>query len=100
VISGRYPLPLKKERLLRGPVLGLLREMIDTGQLTVKTGRGRRPDPEAAIRDEFAADTYEDFLKDHQVSSDDLFRVIGSVTGVGDDSVRQAVTAKRKPKRP
>jgi hypothetical protein len=73
--------------------------MIDSGQLTVKTGRGRRPDPEADIRDEFAADTYEEFLKDYEVSSDDLFRVIGSVAGVSDESIRQAVTARRRPKK-
>jgi hypothetical protein len=90
---------IKKEGVLRGPVLGLLVQMIESGQLTFKMGRGHPQDPEAAARDEFAADTYEEFLKDPaKVGSDDLFRVIGSVAGVSEQSVRQAVTDKRRRK--
>jgi hypothetical protein len=92
---------IKKDGVLRGPVLGLLVQMIESGQLAFKKGgRGRRPDPEAAVRDHLAADIYEDFLKDHQVSSDDLFRAIGSVAGVSVESVRQAVTTKRRRPKP
>src|SRR5215467_6452150 len=79
---------IKKTGVLRGPVLRLLAQMLETGQLTFKQGPGRPPDPEAGVRDLFAADTYEDVQKDEdiqnaQVKSDDLFRAIGSVTGVG-----------------
>jgi len=92
---------VKKERILREPILTLLIEMLATGQLTVKKGRGRQLDPEAAARDQFAADTYEDCRTDpelEKVRSDDLFRSVGSISGVGEGSVRQAVTTKRKPK--
>jgi hypothetical protein len=89
---------IKKEGVLRGPALGLLVRMIESGELTFRKGRGRPNDPEASVRDQFAADTYEEFLKDHQVSSDDLFRVIGKVTAASVESVRQAVTTKRKAK--
>jgi hypothetical protein len=92
---------IKKDGVLRGPVLGLLAQMIESGQLTFRKGRGRPDDPEAAARDQFAADIYEDFLRENQVSSDDLFRAIGSVSGASEESVRQAVTNKRrKPKSP
>jgi hypothetical protein len=91
---------IKKEGVLRGPALGLLVKMIESGELEFKKGRGHPNDPEAAARDEFAADTYEEFLKDPEVkvASDDLFRAIGSVTGSSVESVRQAVTNKRKSK--
>jgi hypothetical protein len=89
---------IKKEGVLRGPALELLVQMIQSGQLAFKKDRGHPPDPEAAVRDQFAADTYEDFPKDHQVGSDDLFRAIGSVAGVSGESVRQAVTNKRRRK--
>ena len=92
---------IKKEGILRGPALGLLVQMIATGQLKVKKGRGRPQDPEAAAKDQFAADTYEDCRNDpelKEVRSDDLFRSVGSISGVGEDSVRGAVTGKRKPK--
>ena len=91
---------IRKEGMLRAPVVGLLARMIATGQLRVKKGRGRRPDPEAAARDQFAADTYEDFLKHYEVGSDELFEILGSVTGKGEGSVRQAVTAKRTKSKP
>ena len=88
---------IKKNGLLREPVLGLLVRMIETGELVFKhQGRGRPPDPEAAVRDMFNADTYEDFLRHYQVSSEGLFEAIGSVSGVGHESARQAVKAKRK----
>jgi hypothetical protein len=96
---------IKKEGVLRGPVLHLLARMLATDQLTLKGGRGRPQDLEAAARDEFAADTYEDSrthlrLEDgKEVGSDDLFRAVGSVVGTGQESVRQAVTARRKRKR-
>jgi hypothetical protein len=91
---------IKKDGVLRGPVLGLLAKMIDTGQLTFRKGRGRPDDPEAAARNKFVADIYEDFLREYQVSSDDLFRAIGSVSGASEQSVRQAVTTRRsKPKK-
>jgi hypothetical protein len=90
---------IKKEGVLRGPILSLLVQMIDTGQLMVPAKQGRPQDPEAAARDEFAADTYEDFLKDHVVGSDDLFRAVAEVCGVSEQVVRQAVTdRRRKPK--
>jgi hypothetical protein len=87
---------IRKEGVLRGPVLGLLVQMIETGELTYRKGRGHPQDPEAAARGQFAADTYEDFQE--EVGSGDLFRAIGKVTGVGEESVRQAVTNRRKPK--
>jgi|SRR5262249_38526735 len=92
---------VKKERILREPVLTLLVEMITTGQLTVKKGRGRPQDPETAAKDQFAADTYEDCRNDpelKEVRSDDLFRSVGSISSVGEESARQAVTTKRKRK--
>ena len=49
---------IKKEGILRGPALSLLARMLATGQLTFKGGPGRPQDPEAAVRDQFAADTY------------------------------------------
>jgi hypothetical protein len=96
---------IREEKMLRGPALWLLVQMLQSGQLVFKKGRGRRPDPEAAARDQFAADTYEEmlkeeqeFLKDYEVNSDRLFRAIGAATGVSEESVRQAVTTSRKPK--
>ena len=89
---------IKKNGLLREPVLGLLVQMLESGELTFKQGPGRPLDPEAAVRNMFAADTYEDFLRHYQVSSEGLFEVVGSVSGVGHESVRQAVKAKRKSK--
>ena len=97
---------IREEKMLRGPALWLLVQMIETGQLVFKKGRGRRPDPEAAARRLFEADTYEEmlkekeFLKDYEVNSDVLFRAIAAVTGVSEESVRQALTASRKPKSP
>jgi hypothetical protein len=88
---------IKKDGLLRGSVLSLLVQMIDTGQLRVPAKQGRPQDPEAAARDEFAADTYEEFLKDPAgVGSDDLFRAVAAVCGVSEQSVRQAVTDRRR----
>jgi hypothetical protein len=84
-----------------GPVLNLLVKMIESGQLTLQRGNGRPLDPEAAARDKFVADTYEDCRTDpelKEVRSEDLFRSVGSISGVGEDSVRQAVTDKRKRK--
>ena len=96
---------IRKTGLLRGPTLGLLAEMLETGQLAFKKGRGRRHDPEAAVRDQFAADTYEHFSDPDDdgvkavMRSDDLFSTIGSVISKSEESVRQAVTSRRKPKR-
>jgi hypothetical protein len=86
---------IKKDGLLRGSVLGLLVQMIDTGRLKVPRKQGHPQDPEAAVRDQFAADTYEEFLKDCVVGSDDLFGAVARVCGVSEQSVRQAVTARR-----
>jgi hypothetical protein len=91
---------IKKEGVLRGPALGLLVQMIERGELAFKKGRGHPNDPEASARDQFAADTYEEFLKDAEVASDDLFRTIGKVTGSSVESVRQAVTTKRRKPKP
>jgi hypothetical protein len=86
----------KRQGVLRGPILGLLVQMIDEGRLVVPAGRGRPQDPEADARDEFAADTYEEFLKDPiGVGSDDLFGAVARVCGVSEQVVRQAVTARR-----
>ena len=92
---------IKKEGILRGPVLSLLAEMLATGQLTIQKSKGRPQDPEAAARDQFVAATYEDCRTDpelKEVRSEDLFRSVGSISGVGEDSVRQAVSEKRKRK--
>jgi hypothetical protein len=93
---------IRKEGVLRGPALGLLVQMIESGELMFRKGRGHPNDPEAGARDEFAADTYEEFLKDYEVkvSSDDLFRTIGSVVGTGEESVRQAVKTRRRKAKP
>jgi hypothetical protein len=79
--------------------------MIETGQLAFKQEGGGRPlDPEADVRNLFAADTYEDFLKNvdkansDKLTSDDLFGAVGSAFGSSPENVRQAVTAKRKAK--
>src|SRR5262249_13144667 len=94
---------IKESGVLRGPALGLLARMLASGQLVLRSGPGRPPDPEAAVRGQFAADTYEDCRECFRVDdtgepipSDVLFDVLGSITGVGEDSVRQAVKAKRK----
>ena len=45
--------------------------------------------------------TYEDCRNDPElkdVRSDDLFRSVGSISSVGEESARQAVTTKRKRK--
>jgi hypothetical protein len=96
---------IKETGILRGPEVGLLAQMLASGQLVLRNGPGRPPDPEAAVRDQFAADTYEDCRECFRVDdtgepipSDVLFDVLGSITGVGEDSVRQAVKAKRKSK--
>jgi len=92
---------IEKEGILRGPALGLLVQMIATDQLVVKKGPGRPQDPEAAAKDQFAAATYEDCRNDPElkdVRSDDLFRSVGSISSVGEESARQAVTTKRKRK--
>jgi len=85
----------KKQGWVRGPVLALLVKMIDEGQLVVNKGRGRPQDPEAAVRDEFAADTYEEFLKYYEIESADLFETVAAVCGVSEQVVRQAVTVRR-----
>ena len=87
---------IRKDGLLRGPILELLGEMIESGQLTARKGRGHPQDPEAGVRDEFAADTYEEFLKEAVVGSDDLFEAVAQVCCISVESVRQAVTARRK----
>ena len=92
---------IKKEGILRGPALGLLAQMLATGRLRVKKGRGRPQDPETAAKDQFAAATYEDCRNDPElkdVRSDDLFRSVGSISSVGEESVRHALTTKRKGK--
>ena len=92
---------IEKEGILRGPALGLLAQMLATGRLRVKKGRGRPQDPETAAKDQFAAATYEDCRNDPElkdVRSDDLFRSVGSISSVGEESARQAVTTKRKRK--
>jgi hypothetical protein len=87
---------IKKEGVLRGPALGLLVRMLETGELTFREkGRGRRPDPEAAVRNRLVADVYEDFP---EVGSGDRFKAIGSVAAVSEKTVRQAVTSRRKSK--
>jgi hypothetical protein len=48
---------IKEDGVLRGPVLSLLAQMIESGQLTFKMGRGHPADPEAAVRGQLAADT-------------------------------------------
>jgi len=97
---------IKETGLLRGPVLDLLAQMLDSSQLTLRSGPGRPPDPEAAVRDQFAADVYEDcrkcFVVDdtgRPIPSGVLFEIVGSMTDVGGDSVRSAVKAKRKSNR-
>jgi hypothetical protein len=92
---------IKKEGMLRQPIVNLLAHMIATGQLTFKKGRGRPPDPEAAVRDMFAADTYEDLRKDPEVShiiSDDLLDATGTAFGVSEEAARRALTNSRKSK--
>jgi hypothetical protein len=97
---------IKENGILRGPVLGLLAQMLASGQLTLKAGPGRPPDPEAAVRDQFAADIYEDcrecFVVDdtgRPIPSDALFEIVGSMMDVGDESVKKALKAKRKSNR-
>ena len=89
--------------VLRGPALGLLVQMLADGRLVLQRGNGHPPDLEAAVRDEFAADIYEDCrstLRDDDtggpVPSEALFEIVGSMAGKGPDSVRKAVKAKRK----
>lgn len=86
---------IRKHGLLAGPILTLLMQMIENGWLVVNRGRGRPTEPEAATRDEFAADTYEDFQRYYKVGSDDLFRAVAAVCGVSEQTVRQAVSARR-----
>jgi hypothetical protein len=86
---------IRKHGLLAGPILTLLMQMIENGWLVVNRGRGRPEHPVAATRDEFAADTYLDFQQYYKVGSDDLFRAVAAVCGVSEQTVRQAVTARR-----
>jgi len=96
---------IKNSRIgLRGPVLGLLAQMLASGQLVLRAaGPGRPPDPEAAVRSEFVADVYDDCRKSLRdddaggpVRSEVLFEAVGKMAGVGDESVKKAVKAKRK----
>jgi hypothetical protein len=90
---------IKEEKILRGPVLRLLAQMLESGELAFKKkGRGRPLDPEADARNLFTADTYEDFLKHYKVGSDDLLDTIGKVSGVSEESARRALTNRRKSK--
>jgi hypothetical protein len=86
---------IKREGVLRGSALGLLVRMLQSGQLVLKNeGRGRPDDPEAAVRDDLAAYTYEDLRK--EVASADLFRELAKVAGVSEESVRMAVANARR----
>src|SRR5262249_51155789 len=78
---------IRKHGLLAGPILATLLKMIDKGQLVVNRSKGRPQDPEADARDEFAADTYEDFQQYYKVGSDDLFRAVAAVCGVSEQVV-------------
>ena len=70
--------------------------MLETGELTFKEkGRGRRPDPEAAVRNRLIADVYEDLRKEG-FSHDDLSGAIGRVAGYSEETAKRAVTTKRK----
>jgi hypothetical protein len=89
---------IKKNGMLRGPVLGLLAQMLESGELTFRKGRGRRRDPEAAARDKWIADTYDDFKKYYQIDDGELVDTLGSATGVSEESARRALTNKRKSK--
>jgi hypothetical protein len=87
---------IKGDGMLRGPILSLLAQMIEGDQIGfVRKGAGRPNDPSADVRNEFAADTYEDFLQHALVGSDDLFRAVAAVCGVSVETVRQAVTERR-----
>jgi hypothetical protein len=92
---------IKEGWVLRGGALRLLVQMLEEGQLEFKKGIGHPVDPEAAVRDEYAAATYEDFPKHYEgdFTSDDLFRVIGDVAGMSEASVKQDVTKRRKSKK-
>jgi hypothetical protein len=92
---------IKENGVLRGPPLALLVRMIENGELAFKgRGRGRRPDPEAAVRDELIADMYEDFMKHERVGSDAVVQAISSVAAVSKETVWQAVTNKRNKSKP
>jgi|SRR6516165_6545528 hypothetical protein len=87
---------IKENGVLRGPALTLLVRMLETGELTFKEkGRGRRPDPEAAVRNRLIADVYEDLRKEG-FSHDDLSGAIGRVAGYSEETAKRAVTTKRK----
>ena len=88
-----------------GPVLNLLVQMLASGQLTLQRGNGRPHDPEAAARDKFVADTYEDCRSALKVDdtgepirSELLVETLGSMAGTSHDSVRKAIKASRKSK--
>jgi len=88
---------------LRGPVLDLLAQMLKDGRLVVPPGNGRPVDLEAAVRNEFAADIYEDNRERWRdddtgkpLASEVLFEAVGSLAGKSPDTVRQAVKARRK----
>jgi hypothetical protein len=88
-----------------GPVLNLLAQMLASGRLVVPRGNGHPVDLEAGVRDQFAADIYEDGRESFRVDdtgepipSEALFEIVGSMAGKSPDSVRKAVKAKRKAK--
>jgi hypothetical protein len=76
-------------------LLGFLVEMIDSGRLQVKQPRRGSPKrPQAFARNLLAAIAYEE--KDGSESSEEAFERIASILGISPQSVRQAVTRKRK----
>jgi hypothetical protein len=86
-----------KEGHVPDEVLCFLAEMIDAGRLQMKPRRRGRPQmPEAFARNLGAAFAYE--AKSSDESSDEAFKRIAAMLAKSPESVRHAVTRKRKTK--
>jgi hypothetical protein len=83
---------------LRGPALDLLAKMIAEGRLELKLDHGRPFNPKADEIGKLAADTYEDVLKYYDVKTEGLREAIADEAGISVETVKKAVTKRRKRK--
>jgi hypothetical protein len=75
-------------------VLAFLGDMIDKGRLQMKPRSGHPVNPEVVARDILVATAYE--AKDEDEKSGDAIKRLADAMAMSTQSVRQAITAKRK----